>query len=119
MKRLLYYTDVLPILSKEDIALDKLERNLKLMSESRDMIKVVWHPYVRTEEFLELNKSKTIDRYKQIKEKYCNDGFGEFDESDDLKALAKSCDAYYGDYSDAVYYMQEDKKPVMLENMDI
>lgn len=119
MKRLLYYTDVLPLLSKKEAAIDKLERNLEIFASNKDKIRVIWHPYEKSEEYMKLNDFELMDKYRQIIENYKKDGYGDFDESGDLKALADSCDAYYGDYSDAVYYMQESKKPVMIQNIDI
>ena len=50
MKRLLYYTDVLPLLSKKEAALDKLQRNLEVFSSNKEKIWVIWHPYERCEE---------------------------------------------------------------------
>lgn len=119
MKKLLYYTDVLPFLSKGEIAIDKLLRNFELLSSQSDKIRVVWHPYIKSEEYMKLNDFKYMDKYMQILQDYKKEGWGDFDECDDPKALADSCDAYYGDYSDAVYFMQESKKPVMIENFDV
>lgn len=119
MKRLLYYTDVLPILSKKEIALNKIKRNLSIFASNADKIKVIWHPYIRTEEFMIINEFEFLNEYRQIVLDFKDKELGEFDESKDLKVLADTCDAYYGDYSDAVYYMQENKKPVMIESFDV
>lgn len=119
MKRILYYTDVLALLSKKEAALDKIQRNLEIFSSNSDKIRVIWHPYEKCEEYMKLNNFELMDQYQKIIEDFKNGSFGEFDETSDLKALADSCDAYYGDYSDAVYYMQESKKPVMIQNIDV
>lgn len=122
MKKIFYYTDVLGFLSREDDAIDKLNRSLAIFKESSDKIELVWHPWSRTREYLELNKSSIIDEYTDIVEKYRNDNWGVLDESDSFasaKEVMLSCDAYYGDVCDLIYEAQNAKMPVMIQNIDV
>ena len=122
MKRVFYYTDMLPLLSREDVAIDKIERNLQVFRDFKDKIEVVWHPQSGTLEYLEKNNSPVKDRYCQIVDKYRSEAFGQFDDSkgfDAAKTVLLSCDAYYGDVCDLVYEAQNAKMPIMIQNVDV
>ena len=122
MKKIFFFTDVLPLLSKENMAIEKLRSNLKLFYEMSDNILLVWHPWSKIEEYLEINKSAVIDEYLDIVDKYKSASWGELDESDTMeKAKEKllSCDAYYGDVSELAFYAQDAKMPVMIRDINI
>ena len=65
MKKVFYYTDVLPFLSKPKAAIAKLKANLDIFKESSENIELIWHPWSRTEEFMKLNKCTVTDEYKK------------------------------------------------------
>ena len=119
MRKILYYTDLMPFLTDSKKAISKLKKNFEIFNENKDKIRLVWHPYTRTEEFLRLNNSECIDEYKSLIAEYSSADFVDFDESTDVEGLAATCDAYYGDYSDIISYFTEKNKPVMLQNVDI
>lgn len=122
MKKIFFFTDALPLLSKEKIAIEKLRSNLKSFYEASDNILLIWHPWPKTEEYLEINKSAVTCEYLEIVEDYRKASWGELDESDSIeKAKEKllSCDAYYGDVSELAFYAQNAKMPVMIRNIDI
>lgn len=122
MKKIFYYTDVLPLLSVEDAAIRKLKDNLDIFKESSGMVGLVWHPYPHTVRYMEINRSPILDEYLRILDGYRTEGWGELDESvllDDAKAVLHDCDAYYGDMSDLVFEAQSLGLPVMLQNMEV
>ena len=122
MKKIFYYTDVLPFLSKKDEAIKKLRRNLEIFKASSDMVQLVWHPWSGTEEYLKINKSGVTEEYKSIVDEFCRSGWGELDTSDtyqSAKDVLFECDAYYGDPSDLAYEAQNAKMPVMLQNIEV
>ena len=118
MKRIFYYTDVLPILSKREVALEKIKYNLSVFEEHKEDVQLVWHPYAKMQEYLEKNDSPMLDAYTTIVEEFKSAGWGIFDDSEDAIASLQSCDAYYGDVSDLVYYATESHKPAMLINYE-
>ena len=118
MKRVFYYTDVLPILSKKEAALEKIKYNLGVFKEHSDDVQLVWHPYSKMQEYLEKNNSPVQEDYKSMVEEYQSAGWGELHVSEDAISVLESCDAYYGDVSDLVYYATESHKPAMLINYD-
>ena len=122
MKKIFYFTDVLPFLSKQDAAIEKLQRSLDLFKESSDSVQLVWHPWSRTEEFLRLNKCPVVDRYLKIVDEYKAAGWGILDETStraDAKAVMFDCDAYYGDAGDLAFEAQLKGLPVMIQNIEI
>nr|WP_297705484.1 hypothetical protein [uncultured Butyrivibrio sp.] len=122
MKKVFYFTDALPFLAKEGQAIDKLQRNLKIFREASNNIRLVWHPWSKTEEYLKLNNCTVTDEYLSILNNYRQEGWGDLDETDtydSAKEVLLSCDAYYGDTSDMVYDAQNAKIPVMLQNIEV
>ncbi len=119
MKKILFYTDLMPFLSDSEKALSKLQKNLEIFKSYNNEIRLVWHPYSRTEEFLKLNNCEFIDDYLKIIDYFKTNDLGEYNEQDDYAELARTCDAYYGDYSDMIPYFQENNKPVMIQNINL
>ncbi len=122
MKKMFYYTDVLPFLARGKDAIDKLSRNLETFHDASGDIKLVWHPWSGTDKYLERNNSSVRIRYNEIVRKFSEEGWGELDLSDtfgDAKKVLLSCDAYYGDVSDLIYEAQNAKIPVMIQNIDV
>ena len=122
MKKVFYYTDVLPFLSKPKAAIAKLKANLDIFKESSENIELIWHPWSRTEEFMKLNKCAVTDEYKKIVEEYKSAGWGRLDEAtslDEVRGVALECDAYYGDPCDIAFEAKSKGKAVMLQNVEI
>ncbi len=118
MKKIFYYTDVLPLLSKQEVAIEKLKYNLGVFEASKDEVQLVWHPYVRMKEYLEKNRCPVTAEYLSLVEEFQSAGWGVLDTSEDAVSVLESCDAYYGDVSDLVYYATESHKPAMLINYE-
>ncbi|MCR5740573.1 MAG: hypothetical protein K6G43_12220 [Lachnospiraceae bacterium] len=122
MKKIFYFTDLLPFLSKPDKAIDKLKRNLEIFKESSQDIQLIWHPYSRNEEFMKINRCTVINEYNKIIDEFKSAGWGQLDETSniaDAKEVLFECDAYYGDTCDLVYEAKNKGIPVMIQNVDI
>ena len=121
MKKIFYYTDVLPFLSRGEDALDKLIHNLKVFHEAADHIRLVWHPWSGTEKYMELNGFQLLDRYNDIVRTYREASWGELDETKSFSEASEvllGCDGYYGDVSDLVYDAQNAGVPIMLQDVN-
>jgi hypothetical protein len=122
MKKIFYYTDVLPLLDREGGAIEKLKRSLDIFRENSDDVRLVWHPMTRMTECLELNNSPVLEDYKKIVDDYLEKKWGEFDTSETLKEAREvllECDGYYGDLSNLLYEAQTAKIPAMVQNIDV
>ncbi|MBE5825979.1 MAG: hypothetical protein E7307_05010 [Butyrivibrio sp.] len=121
MKKIFYYTDALPILSRGKDAINKINRNLEVFKAEKN-IKLIWHPWSGMLKYLELNSSDVIDEYKEIADKYLKEGWGEMDRSKSLseaREILLGCDGYYGDVCDLIYDAQNADIPVMIQNIDV
>ena len=110
MKKVFYYTDVLPFLSKQKAAITKLRSNLDTFKEASGDIQLIWHPWSRTEEY-----RKIVDEFKTA-------GWGVLDETTtlaDAREVMMGCDAYYGDACDLAFEAKNKGIPVMLQNVDV
>ena len=122
MKRIFYYTDVLPLLNREEAAVDKLKRSLGIFRENADEVRLVWHPMTGMKECLEINKSSILEEYQKIVDEYLEAGWGEFDTSGtikDAREVLLSCDGFYGDMSNLLYEAQSAGIPAMMQNIDV
>ena len=119
MKSIFYYTDVCPFLAESDAALDKLRRNLEIFKESKDGVRLVWHPYEKIEEYMKEKAPEAYEEYKKVVDEFTAEGWGTYDLSEDGAAVMSSCSAYYGDPSPYVYQAQMEKKPVMIADIHI
>ena len=121
MKKVFYYTDVLPFLSKPKAAIAKLKANLDIFKESSENIELIWHPWSRTEEFMKLNKCAVTDEYKNIIEEFKAAGWGTLDETktlEDARDVLLGCDAYYGDLGELAIEAKNKNMPLLLQNID-
>ena len=122
MKKIFYYTDVLPFLGRGEDALEKLIHNLEIFREASDRIRLVWHPWSGTEKYMEINGDSVLDDYHAVVEAFRNEGWGVLDESGSFEEARKvllGCNGYYGDVSDLVYEAQNAGIPVMLQDIDV
>ena len=122
MKKIFYYTDVLPFLSRENDAISKLEYNLNIFKQNSGEITLVWHPWSCTKDCLLLNNSPVFGRYMEILDRFKEEKWGILDEttdSTDAKKIMLTCNAYYGDTSNLMYDAMEAGLPVMVQNIDI
>ena len=122
MKKIFYYTDVLPLLNREGAAIEKLKRSLKIFQENSDDVRLVWHPMTGMEECLELNNSSVLEEYRQVVAEYLEAGWGDYDNSATLKEAREvllGCNGFYGDMSNLLYEAQTAKIPVMMQNIDV
>lgn len=58
-------------------------------------------------------------QYKEIVERYREEGWGIYDDSADMDRAVVLSDAYYGDESSVVQVYQTTGKPIMIQNLDI
>ncbi|MCR5099520.1 MAG: LicD family protein [Lachnospiraceae bacterium] len=119
MKSIFYYTDVCPFLAEGDVALDKLRRNLEIFKESKDDIRLIWHPFDDIEDYLKERVPEVYDQYMSIVNEFLDQGWGVYDKTADGESVLADCVAYYGDPSPYVYQAQLDKKPVMIADIHI
>ena len=118
-KRLFFYTDICPLLSREDDAINKIRRVLAEFEKHRDEIYVVWTVYEQFPKQIEDLNARMGEAFIEQVEVFNDMGIGEFVISDSPRDVLKTCDAFYGDVNEILYYAKEYRIPAMLSNIDI
>ena len=114
MKRVFYYTDVLPLLSRQEAAISKIKKNMEFFYSHRDEVELVWHPYEQMMTYLEMNDSPVREEFLELLQEFQSAGWGVLDENENPKDVLQRCDAYYGDASDLAWYACESGSPALL-----
>ena len=117
-QKILLYISGLPMYSEyEGQALDKLEYNLGLFHENRDKVLLWWRPSAQMHTMLGLLSPDLAERYDGILAQYKAAGWGICDESEDEERAVELCDAYYGEMSENARMVNQEGKPVMVEQV--
>lgn len=118
-KIILYNTGIAALLQHGEKWVDKIEDSLKIFKENKDNVTLLWRPHPLIETTMKSMRPQMLQKYRQIKLQYINEGWGIYDESTDLNRAVAVSDAYYGDQSSVVKLYQEVKKTVMIQNVDV
>lgn len=118
LKYLMIYFSVGTLCYYEDKAVNKLHRVLDILLANKDKICPVW---MLTSEEQHYIKEEKPELYKKIEE------LQEYLKRENPKAVLwnkdidswQNCTAYYGDESPYIKYFRENKKPVMIERLDV
>ncbi|MBR3601194.1 MAG: hypothetical protein IKL49_02585 [Lachnospiraceae bacterium] len=118
-KIVLYNTGVSALLGYGEEWVDKIENTLKVFQEEQDKIVLLWRPHPLIENTMKTMRPETLKKYRKIKERYVQEGWGIYDESTDMNRAVAISDAYYGDGSSMVELYRSQEKPVMIQNPKI
>ena len=119
MKRLFYYTDICMLLSNEEKAFEKIRRCLDVFYENRESLFVVWVFYSDMKKDLSLLNPKAADGFCAVLEDFKKQGIGEIVETDDMLSVLLTCDAYYGDANEVLYYAKKNHIPAMVADVNL
>ncbi len=107
------------LLSKEEKELEKISRCLDIFEENKDSLHIVWGLYSNTKKNLSDLNPGVAKSFEKLLEDFCERGLGEIVEDDDLKGVLMTCDAYYGDINELLYYAKKEHIPAMIANVDL
>jgi len=128
---LMYYVGNGPAIENIDKLILRMDAVLSLIKKNKDRIKVVLVFESTLEKILEEKYPEIIKQFKDLVVVYIFDEFGDINirgqyEAGNIwksmnldMAIAKSCDAYYGDPGPYVPIFLNDKKPIMIANWDV
>lgn len=117
-KIVLYNTGITALLKHNEKMLEKMESVFHLFREKRDEISLLWRPHPLIQATIESMRPKLWEAYKNLRERYIEEGWGIYDDSADLNRAITLSDAYYGDMSSLVQLYQETGKPVMVQSVE-
>ncbi|MCR4890693.1 MAG: LicD family protein [Lachnospiraceae bacterium] len=118
-KVILYYSTFSPFLQNGKKAIDKLKSVLATFKENRDDVVLVWKNCPMFQNFLSKLEPEIWEEFEAINHGFLEEGWGIYDGEGENSAAIALSDAYYGDSSPIIDFFLDDKRPVMIENMEI
>ncbi len=118
-KVILYNTTINALLHNNEKYLKKIKNVLELLKEKSNEIALLWRPHPLLESALMAMRPGLLEMYIEIKQEYLKEGWGIYDNTQDLGRAITISDAYYGDASSVVQLYEETGKASMLQNMEI
>ncbi|HBI62772.1 MAG TPA: hypothetical protein DDY31_16460, partial [Lachnospiraceae bacterium] len=80
---------------------------------------LLWRPHPLFASTIEAMRPELREEYREIVERYREDGWGIYDDSSDMDRAVEISDAYYGDGSSVVQLYQKTGKAIMLQNPEV
>ena len=114
-KIILYNTSVNALLHYDRKMLEKIKSVLEIFRSEKEAVALLWRPHPLIEATIASMRPKLWEDYREIVEKYRQEGWGIYDDSADLNRAVALADAYYGDGSSVVQLCQSVGMPVMIQ----
>ena len=99
--------------------LQKMESVFDIFRENRDEVTLLWRPHPLIQATIESMRPELWEAYREIKDKYIEEGWGIYDDSADIDRAVVLTDAYYGDHSSVVHLYVRTWKPIMIQSAEI
>lgn len=119
-KKIVFYnTGVSALLRHGEKMLWKMKAVFEIFKENRDEVALLWRPHPLIQATIESMRSLLWEEYREIMDKYRQEGWGIYDDTAELDRAIALSDAYYGDSSSVVQMYQQTGKPIMIQNVDV
>ena len=119
-KRIIFYnTSINAVLSNDEKMLVKMKDVFKVFKENKDEIALLWRPHPLLQTTISSMRPQLRDEYQKIVDEYREEGWGIYDNTEDVDRAVILSDAYYGDQSSVVQLYQQTGKPVMIQNVNV
>ena len=120
-KKIVFYNiSVSALLKDEEKFLQKMESVFEIFKENRDGVALLWRPHPLIQATIESMRPKLWNAYKEIRDRYIEEGWGIYDDSADIDRSIVLSDAYYGVGSSSVVQLcKEAGMPVMVQDVNV
>lgn len=118
-KIILYNVSVTMLLSFEEKALIKIGTVLERFKENKEEVALLWRPHPLIRATLKSMRPQLWEKYRKIRDRYVEEGWGIYDDSADVDRAVVICDAYYGDKSSVVQLCQKTGKITMIQSVNV
>lgn len=119
-KKIVFYnTSVSALLHHNEEMLRKMESVFEIFKKNKDEVALLWRPHPLIQATIESMRPQLWAAYKELKDKYVEEGWGIYDDSADLDRAVVLSDAYYGDGSSVVQLCQKAGMPVMMQEVTL
>lgn len=119
-KKIIFYnTSINALLNNDEQMLVKMKDVFRLFKECKDDIALLWRPHPLLQTTISSMRPLLQDEYQKIVDEYKEDGWGIYDDTEDVDRAVILSDAYYGDGSSVVQLYQKTGKPIMIQNIHV
>lgn len=118
-KVIYYYTGINGLLTEGEKLLDKIESVLAVMKKRQGEAALWWRPQPQISRMLKEMRPELWNRYADIVERYREDAWGIYDDTDNEGRVFAVMDGYYGDWSTGVWECHENGKPALIQNTNV
>lgn len=118
-KKIVFYnTSVSALLQHDEKMLQKMESVFELFKGNQDEVALLWRPHPLIQATIESMRPQLWEAYKEIRDRYVEEGWGIYDDSADVDRAVVISDAYYGDQSSVVQLYRETGKMSMIQDVE-
>lgn len=118
-KKIVFYnTSVSALLHYDEKMLRKMKSVFKIFKENRDKVALLWRPHPLIQATIESMRPQLQDGYKEIRDRYLEEGWGIYDDSADMNRAIVLSDAYYGDRSSVVELYKKTGKLIIGQDVE-
>lgn len=117
-KIILYSTSASALIRYGQKMIDKMRDVLRIFRKNQDEIALLWRPDDQVQDVGERMDPKSLQKYNELVQKYRKEGWGIYDDSAEVERAVELCDASYGDGGDVMNACREQKKPVMIQDVN-
>lgn len=114
-KVVFYNTGIGALLQHDEKMLKKMEDVFRIFKENRDQVALLWRPHPLIKATVESMRPQLWIEYNKLVGKYCEEGWGIYDDSVDLDRAIALSSAYYGDTSSVVQLCKKVGLSVLIE----
>lgn len=114
-----YNTGVNALVHYGERLLEKIEEVFEIFKEQREDIAFLWRPHPLMKSTILAQKPRLLEWYDRIEAQYWEEGWGIYDDTADLNRAVALSDVYYGDESSVQRLFEENKKKVIIQNVDV
>ena len=118
-KVILMFTSVATLMRNGEQTLTKLEDVFRIFQENAERVTLLWQIDPNCRMVVKEAKPELYKEYQKLTEQYRKADFGIYDDSGDQYRAVTLCDAYYGDRSRMAQLCLREKKPVMLQDVNV
>lgn len=99
-------------------AVQKMENVMKVFEQNKDQIALIWRPDPNVKNMIRKSEPRLWQEYRDFLQEYRENGIGILDNTPTPELSIALCDACYGDGGSTMNTCREQKKPVMIQNVD-
>lgn len=116
-KRIIFYnTSIGALLESNEQMLEKIESVFETFKKNKEKVALLWRPHPLIESTLTSMRPQLWEKYKNIRDKYIDEGWGIYDDTADMDRAVVLSDMYYGDRSSILNLCRKCNKKIMIQD---